>query len=171
MKGFYTTKMHWNSITHFPYSSFVWRGSDGSELLAHLSQHHMGYMLSGEPHQMINVENIYRQSDVHPESLAPVGYGDGGGGITREQLERVRRQKDLYGEPRTRFGRTADYFKRLGETRESLPLYEGELYLEYHRGVFTSRRPIKKAYRALERALQTGEAVRAATDGRTAWFR
>ncbi len=159
---FYTTKMHWNPITHFPYSSFRWQGNDGSEVIAHLSQHHMGYMLNGLPGQMRNVENIYRQSDVHGESIAPVGYGDGGGGITDEQIERVRRIKDLHGVPRTRFGRVRDFFERLREKRDALPEFHGELYLEYHRGVLTSRRRVKELHRALERALQIVEAVHAA---------
>jgi alpha-mannosidase len=156
---FYTTKMHWNPVTHFPYSSFKWQGHDGSEVIAHLSQHHNGYMLNGLPEQMINVENIYRQSDVHNESLAPVGYGDGGGGITAEQIERVRRQNNLYGVPRTNFGRVRDYFKGLNERRDRLPSYKGELYLEYHRGIFTSRRRVKELYREMERNLQNLEAV------------
>ncbi len=162
VKYFYTTKMQWSPVTHFPYSSFRWKGNDGSEVIAHLSQHYMGYMLNGLPSQMRNVENIYRQSDVHNESIAPVGFGDGGGGITDEQIERVRRIDDLHGAPRTRFGRVRDFFDRLGEKRHALPEFHGEIYLEYHRGVLTSRRRVKELHRALERALQALEAIHSA---------
>ncbi len=163
--GFWTTKIHWNAITHFPYTSFRWRGNDGSEVMAHLAQHHMGYMTDGSPRQLNNIEMIHRQADVHGEAVAPVGFGDGGGGISAEQIERVHRCASLHGTPRTRFGRVADFFGRLQERSAQLPSYDGELYLEYHRGVLTSRRNIKRSYRALERALQSWEAVRVARGG------
>ncbi|MFW5846099.1 MAG: glycoside hydrolase family 38 C-terminal domain-containing protein, partial [Planctomycetota bacterium] len=163
--GFWTTKLHWNAITHFPHTSFRWRSNDGSQVLAHLAQHYMGYMTDGSPTQLNNIEMIHRQSDVHGEAVAPVGFGDGGGGITAEQIERVHRCANLHGTPRTHFGRVADFFGRLQELAPQLPSYDGELYLEYHRGVLTSRRDIKRSYRALERALQSWEAVRVARGG------
>lgn len=161
MHFFYTTKINWNSVTHFPYSSFRWHGNDGSEVIAHLSQHQMGYRLNSLPDKMINVEKIYRQGDVHDESLAPVGHGDGGGGITAEQIEYIRRIKSLYGVPRSNFRKVKDFFNDLKTVRESLPQYDGELYLETHRGIYTTRGALKAAYRALERALQKLESVHA----------
>ncbi len=160
--SFWTTKLQWNAVTHFPLSSFRWRGHDGSEVVAHLAQHYMGYMVNGLPRQFQNIEKIHRQAHLHNESIAPVGFGDGGGGITAEQIERTRRCGDLHNVPKARFGNVAEFFGRLHAIKDRLPTWYGEIYLEYHRGVLTSRRDIKAAYRQAERGVQTLEAVHAA---------
>ncbi|MFP4380146.1 MAG: alpha-mannosidase [Candidatus Sumerlaeia bacterium] len=161
--SFWTTKLQWSTITHFPLSSFRWKGNDGSEVMAHMAQHYMGYSVNGLPRQFQNIEKINRQSHVHNESIAPVGYGDGGGGIKAEQIERTRRCRNLHNVPKARFGKVADFFERLHGLKDQLPAWHGEIYLEYHRGVLTSCRNIKTAYRAAERQLQTLEAVHIAS--------
>ena len=161
---FFTTKLTWSTVNNFPYSSFVWRGPDGAEVLAYVTQGH-GYNSDATPEQMRTAVRHHRQSDVHPEALLPVGYGDGGGGTTEAFCERVRRASNLAGVPRARWDRIEDFFDRLQARRADLPVYRGELYLEYHRGVYTSISRCKAAYRACERAMQVWESARAATGG------
>jgi alpha-mannosidase len=159
---FFTTKLTWSNITPFPHSSFRWRGADGSEVLVHVTQEN-GYVQTASPEELRRGARAYRQSDVHDEFLAPTGYGDGGGGVTEEMCERARRSRSLAGMPETRWGRVEEFFDRLQAVRARLPVYQGELYLEYHRGVFTTHGGLKATFRACERALQTREAVRCAT--------
>ena len=163
---FFTTKLTWSNINLFPYSSFIWRGNDGSEVLVHVTQEN-GYNQVAGPEELRRGARAYRQSDVHDEFLAPTGYGDGGGGVTEEMCERARRVKSLAGMPAVGWGRVEDFFRRLDKKRAKLPKYQGELYLEYHRGVLTSHGDLKARFRATERALQTWEAARCATGGGT----
>lgn len=158
VKYFFTTKLHWGSLTLFPYSSFLWQGSDGSEILAHVSQG-MGYNMNVRASEIRSAANEYRQSDVHEEMLMACGYGDGGGGVTEAMCERARRLEDLAGTPACAWGRIDDYFKGLEPVRADLPAYQGELYLQYHRGVLTTHGNLKAAFRATERALQIWEAA------------
>jgi len=156
---FFTTKLTWCNINNFPHSSFIWRGIDGSEVVVHVTQGE-GYNQEVLPGQLRNGAQAYRQADVHDEFLAPTGYGDGGGGVTEEMCERARRVTSLSGLPETRWGRIDKFFKKLNEKRAKLPLWQGELYLEYHRGVLTSHGDLKDAFRKSERAMQTWEAAR-----------
>jgi alpha-mannosidase len=159
---FYTTKLTWGSVTKFPYSSFVWRGTDGSEILAHVSQG-FGYNCVVKPHELRVAVDEYRQADVHGEVLMPSGYGDGGGGATADMCERARRFADLAGVPRVKWSRVDEFFEGLEAVRAKLPVYQGELYLQYHRGVLTTHGDLKLAFRAAERALQVEEAARVVT--------
>ena len=161
---FYTTKLSWSAVSSFPHTSFVWRGHDGSEVVTHLGCR-LGYNQTAEAtHLDVNARE-HRQSDVHPEFLAPTGYGDGGGGSTEAMCERARRFADIAGLPRTGWGNIEPFFERLATRRAQLPVYQGELYLEYHRGTYTTHGDIKLGMRRAERALQVLEAVRCAQGG------
>jgi alpha-mannosidase len=170
---FYTTKMTWSQVTKFPYSSFVWRAGDGSEVVTHLCP--TGYNGDGGISSTVNALREHRQADVHPETLLPIGYGDGGGGVTEEMIERLRRIRSLAGVPRARWSPAEDFFDRLSKVRADLPVYQGELYLEYHRGTYTTQGEFKRLHRAAERSLQAREAVRVATGqgpvGEKSWLR
>jgi alpha-mannosidase len=161
---FFTTKLTWCSVNRFPYSSFRWQGHDGSEVIAHVTQD-FGYNGTTSVGELRAGALAYRQSDVHTQFLAPTGFGDGGGGVTEAMCERARRLSDLAGVPRTRWGKIEDFFAGLEPVRAQLPAWRGELYLEYHRGVMTTHSHAKDAFRGLERALQTHEAVRCAQGG------
>ncbi len=161
--SFFTTKLTWSAVTRFPHQSFLWRGSDGSEVLTHLG--FTRYNGTVEVSDLIDCARAYRQSDVHDELLVPRGYGDGAGGPTEEMIERAARMADLSHSPRVAWSRVEDFFSRLEKVRDELPFYQGELYLECHRGTLTSQSRYKAAYRAAERGLQAHEAVRCVTDG------
>lgn len=159
---FYTTKLTWSVLNRFPHSSFRWIGNDGSEVVAHVSQEN-GYNELLDPARLRLAERAYRQADVHDEFLIPTGVGDGGGGTSEEMLIRARVAARMEGVPETRWGRIDAFFDRLAEAKERLPAWQGELYLEYHRGTYTTHGEVKAAFRAAERALQALEAVHAAT--------
>lgn len=160
---FFTTKMTWSQITKFPYNSFVWRGHDGSEVLAHLCP--TNYNGTVDLNDLIDASREHRQVDVHAEVLLPTGYGDGGGGMTEAMCERARRITNLAGVPKARWTTTQAFFDRQRRARDTLPVYQGELYLEYHRGTLTTQSEHKRLYRAAESALQTHEAARVVCGG------
>lgn len=173
VQHFFTTKMAWSQITKFPYNSFVWRGSDGSEVLAHLCP--TGYNGTVELDSLVQAVRDHRQADVHSELLLPTGIGDGGGGLSEAMCERARRVANLAGVPKGRWTTSEAFFRRLGRVCDRLPVYQGELYLEYHRGTYTTQSEFKRSYRAAEAALQAHEAVRVVTGGgplgEEAWLR
>lgn len=162
---FFTTKMTWNAINRFPYSSFIWRGNDGSEILAHVTQE-SGYVTHMGVNDVKAPMHANQQADVHEEYLLPTGYGDGGGGPTDEMLERARRLNALPGMPEIEWDQPESFFDRLNAVRGDLPVHQGECYLEYHRGTYTTHGNLKSSFRNLERSLQVAEAVAAVTGAR-----
>jgi alpha-mannosidase len=158
IKYFYTTKMTWSSITKFPYTSFIWRGADGTEVLSHLGTTDYNGEVQLDAHEKALSE--HRQVDVHSEQLFPTGYGDGGGGPTELHIERARRFQNLSGAPQTKWSRVDKFFSRLEKLKDQLPIYQGELYLEYHRGTYTTQSEFKRWYRRAEQGLQMHEAER-----------
>lgn len=162
VKYFFTTKMTWSAINRFPYSSFIWRGTDGSEVVAHVTQD-AGYNGAVKVDELKAASHGHAQSDIHDEFLCPTGYGDGGGGPTEEMCERARRLNALPGLPALSWDQPEAFFTRLARIRDQLPVYQGECYLEYHRGTFTTHGRLKAVFRGLERALQVREAVAVAT--------
>jgi alpha-mannosidase len=162
--AFFTNKLMWSMINRFPHSSFVWRGSDGSEVLAHVSRA-CGYNNPARPRNLRLELEAHRQSDVHPEMLLPAGWGDGGGGPTADIIERVRRQAALRNQPAAGWGRIDEFFARMEKYRPDLPVHVGEIPIEAHRGTYTTHGFMKLAYRRLEVALQTWEAVRCVAGG------
>jgi alpha-mannosidase len=129
--AFATTKLEWNDTTRWPFPQFVWHGADGSALVSAVFA---GY--EGDP-----TLGRVRTAAQRREPLA-IGFGDGGGGATDAAIARVA--------PRA-WTTLADWFAALDRT--ALPDYRGELYLETHRGTYTTHRDIKSRNAALERAL------------------
>lgn len=174
VEWFFTTKLTWSAINRFPYSSFVWRGTDGSEVVAHVTQN-AGYNNRLDLAELHANACGHAQAGVHAEFLHPTGYGDGGGGPTEEMCERARRLNALAGTPGLKWDHPEAFFARLATKRRQLPVYQGECYLECHRGTYTTHGDLKHAFRALERALQVREAVAVATgaapDLTAAWRR
>lgn len=155
---FFTTKTTWNTTNRFPHSSFVWRGPGGHAVLGHVTQ---GVQFNNAltVAQVRAATNGNFQGDIHPEVLMPNGWGDGGGGPSEEMCERARRLDSLRGLPSLAWDQPEAFFDRLATARDRLPVHDGEIYLEYHRGTYTTQSHVKAAFRALERALQTREAA------------
>jgi alpha-mannosidase len=158
MKYFLTSKISWSQFNRFPYDTFSWRGLDGTEILSHFittpEENSTIFTYNGpfEPADVKGIWENYRQKDVNDELLFLYGWGDGGGGPTREMLETAQSLRNLPGMPVVKLDTAEAYFARLSERLEkkALPVWDGELYLEYHRGTYTSQAFIKRANRRSE---------------------
>ena len=158
---FFTTKILWSTITKFPHNSFIWKSPDQSSVLAHLSV--TGYSGNITLKELMKATKQYQQVDVHNEVLCPFGYGDGGGRPTEDQIERsLRLQKSLGGTttPSCSWDTVESFFECLSNVQEDLLVYQGELFLEYHRAVHSTQSNFKKHLRSCERSLQVREAMR-----------
>jgi alpha-mannosidase len=157
IKYFSTAKIFWNynGGETFPYNTFRWQGLDGSEVLAHFCN---DYNAGCEPNQTVGRWKERVQKDGLATRLYPFGFGDGGGGATRNHLEFLRRQKDLEGAPRLRVASPVEFFK--DQERRGIPdaRYVGELYFQAHRGTYTSQARVKRGNRKCELALREAEA-------------
>src|SRR6266699_2786290 len=158
---FMTTKISWNQFNRMPCDTFRWRGIDGSEVLTHfitapdlhLTTTFYSYNGPLRPSDMTGIWKNYRQQDINDHLLYLCGWGDGGGGATEEQMERMQIMADLPDFPQVRAGRAEDYFTDLYQRvweNPRLPTWVGELYLEYHRGTYTSQARVKQANRRAE---------------------
>ncbi len=155
---FMTTKISWSQFNRFPNDTFLWRGLDGTEVLTHFvttpEEGSAFYTYNGQmrPEDVRGIWNAYRQKDINDELLLIYGWGDGGGGPTREMIEWSLAQKNLPGQPRVQLGKAEPYFERLAQRLEgeNLPVWDGELYLEFHRGTYTSQASTKRANRKTE---------------------
>ena len=156
VEGFLTQKLSWSQFNRFPHTTFRWYGIDGSELLTHFPPEDT-YNSRLRPRDTRKTEQRFEEKGYLDEALCLFGIGDGGGGPKPDQIERGRRQKDLEGAPHVAFGRADAFFERLQEKRESLPSWQGELYLELHRGTLTTQGRTKRGNRKLELALRAAE--------------
>ncbi len=157
VRYFMTQKISWNETNTFPHHTFTWEGIDGSSVLAHFLPAN-DYNGKCWPNQLIEAQNRYAQADVCDSFLYLYGAGDGGGGPSRRQIEFGLRQQDCEGAPRFAFSKAAAFFERIGAIPpERLPAWQGELYLELHRGTYTTQGLVKKANRRLEHALHDVE--------------
>ncbi|KRF10258.1 hypothetical protein ASG89_01620 [Paenibacillus sp. Soil766] len=164
---FMTTKISWSQYNRFPYDTFTWRGIDGTEMLTHYittpdndgsSYYTYNGNVTGASIQ--GLWNNYRQKDINDQLLLAYGWGDGGGGPTRDMLEAVRRYEDMPGAPQVKAGGAEDFFVQLEEQVKDQPqlhLWDGELYLEGHRGTYTSQAYNKRMNRRMELLLHHAE--------------
>lgn len=151
---FVTTKIQWNKINKFPFKSFWWEGLDGSRVFAHFPKSYNG---STAPVELRNAEKEFPEKDRASSLLYLFGYGDGGGGPTKTHIENIRRAADTKGLPRVKFERAGDFLTRAAAECDDWPCWRGELYLETHRGTFTTQAWLKKANRRLEEAFRRVE--------------
>jgi alpha-mannosidase len=153
IKYFYTTKIDWGDLTRFPMQSFVWRGLDGSEVISHLNRIHFipdVSSLSSMTRELVDK----RSCDMR---LASYGFGDGGGGPTHAMMEFLKRSKDLVGMPKVENTTISAFMQKLEARRDELPVFDGELYLELHRGTLTKMHEVKLCNRLSEIALHDME--------------
>ena len=154
---FFTCKLHWQARNPFPAHLFIWRGLDGSEVVAHVPRLTNYYNGNPLPEQLRFAWDNYHQKARHGELLFPYGYGDGGGGPTDEMLEAISRERRFPGLPATRCGPAEQYFEDVAAAQPRLPAWDGELYLETHRGTFTTQGAMKRANRRSELLLRDAE--------------
>ena len=153
---FLTQKISWNKVNRFPHHTFLWEGLDGTRVLTHFPPvATYNSELSGA--ELALASRQFADSARANHSLAPFGWGDGGGGPTREMLERARRTADLEGSPQVQIESPAAFFARAEADYTDPPVWWGELYLELHRGTYTSQARIKQGNRRSEHLLREAE--------------
>ncbi len=147
---FATTKIDWSQYNKFPYSLFMWQGLDGTQILSIMPP--LNYNGSLSVKDCLAQWNQFKQKDQCDEVLYSFGYGDGGGGPTKQMLETGIRLDDMVGVPKCSFGRVQDYFDRLEESvdTEKLPVWNDELYLELHRACQITQARTKRNNRKSE---------------------
>jgi alpha-mannosidase len=158
MSRFMTQKLSWNRFTTPEHHTFTWQALDGSEVLAHFPPADT-YNAQATVAELRRSVRDYRDHERSRDSLLVFGHGDGGGGPTRAMLERLRRARDLRGLPRTTLRSPEEFFDRLAAGAGPLHTIAGELYLEYHRGTYTSQAALKRGNRRCETALHDAEAL------------
>lgn len=170
---FWTNKMSWNQYNRFPYDTFMWKGMDGSEVLTQLGTCPEEGVTWGStyngviaPWEVKGVWDHYRQKDINRNLLMPFGWGDGGGGPTREMLEAYPVMENLPGIPRVEMCTCTDYADKLLQSTKDkkLPVWDGEMYFEYHRGTYTSQGWIKRANRKAEYGVHDAEVLSVLAD-------
>lgn len=161
---FMTTKLAWNQINKIPHDTFTWRGIDGSEILTHMittlgvgqdiKNFFTTYNGMLHPDAIMGGWERYLDKNINNDILISYGYGDGGGGPTRDMLETSKRmEKGIKGIPKVRQEFSGKFFRELEERvkdNKRLSTWEGELYFEYHRGTYTSMARNKRANRKME---------------------
>lgn len=173
---FVTSKISWNEYNRMPFETFMWQGIDGTEIFSQFiigrddddvnPEKNDSYYSSYNAHILPNTityswEN-YQQKDINNVILTSYGYGDGGGGVTEEMIEFGKcLSHGLPGTPVTRFATATECIEHIKENvkDKKLPKWVGELYLEFHRGTYTSMAKNKRFNRLSEFLLQHTETV------------
>ncbi|MDD3236276.1 MAG: glycoside hydrolase family 38 C-terminal domain-containing protein [Candidatus Cloacimonetes bacterium] len=157
VEHFMTQKLSWNETNVFPHHLFRWQGIDGSEILAHQLPTN-DYNFSNNPASFLQTESRYAQSEIAEGFLNLYGIGDGGGGPTANHIEYGKRQQNLEGCPKFKFSPASAFFDYANTiAKELLPKAYGELYLEFHRGTYTTQALMKKNNRISESMLCRAE--------------
>ncbi|PJJ71922.1 alpha-mannosidase [Diaminobutyricimonas aerilata] len=153
---FLTQKASWNETNVMPHHSFLWEGIDGSRVFTHFPPVDT-YNSDLSAVDLDRAERQYAEKGVSDLSLVPFGYGDGGGGPTREMLATAHRKEDLEGSPRVRLDTPTAFFEEARDTLPNPPVWSGEIYLEFHRGTYTSQARTKRGNRRSEHLLREAE--------------
>ena len=149
----------WNDTNEFPHNTFWWEGPDGSRILAHLPATHFGASIDADV--MLTNWNEYKQKVECNEAIYNYGYADGRGGPNREDVLSGRRYKNMPGMPQALFTHGEEAFERIEAKVESLPVWKDELYLETHRGTYTTQARLKKNNRKAEILYRNAETMSA----------
>lgn len=164
IKKFLTQKLSWNNINQFPLSTFNWAGIDKSQVLVHMPPANT-YTANANFGDVVRSLQQHKNLRDVPTGLLLYGHGDGGGGPTEEMIEKLRRCRGLADTsgliPKVHLGNTVEDFyedilKRSNDGKD-LPTWTGEIYLEFHRGTYTTQAMVKKLMRECEVKLHAVE--------------
>ncbi|WP_116949259.1 alpha-mannosidase [Jiangella endophytica] len=155
-RWFLTQKISWNKQNVFPHHTFWWEGLDGTRVFTHFPpvDTYNSDLSGGE---LAHAVRNFRDKGDANRSLVPFGWGDGGGGPTREMIAQARRTADLEGSPRVAIEKPADFFAGAEAEYPDAPVWSGELYLEIHRATYTSQAKTKQGNRRSEHLLHEAE--------------
>ncbi len=169
LEYFFTIKIGWSQYNRLPFDSFWWQGLDGTRVLTHFSTtknpesvHASTYNADASPGQILGTWlNFQNKDDAPPGKTLPMlmsyGWGDGGGGPTQEMIENILEMQEFPSAPRVKSGKVIDFYRQLEAVSERLPVWNGELYLEFHRGTYTTQARNKRANRKMEFSLHDAE--------------
>ena len=153
---FVSNKMStWNDTNRFPHNNFIWRGIDGSDVYACVPPTH--FITWNMPSQIQENWEAYIDKDSGGQTLNMFGYGDGGSGCTEEMIELMNRFEKLSILPKCTHTSGAEFLEKNLKDNNNLQVWDGELYLEMHRGTFTTKSLMKRANRRIENKFRTAE--------------
>ncbi|WP_280361042.1 alpha-mannosidase [Nocardia wallacei] len=155
-KWLLTQKISWSQVNRFPHHTFLWEGIDGTRIFTHFPPVDT-YNCALQGSEIAHAARNFRDKGRASMSLAPTGWGDGGGGTTREMIAKAARLRDLEGSPKVRWDKPAGFFARAEAEYQDPPVWVGELYLELHRGTLTSQARTKQGNRRSEHLLREAE--------------
>ena len=170
LKYFMTIKIGWSQYNRLPYDTFLWQGIDGTQILTHFSTvKEFGSAYASTYNSMANAKEAlgtwqnFQQKEMQNDLLMAYGFGDGGGGPTREMLENIDVMRNFPALPQVRQSSVRQFFECIEPLTSSkmMPVWNGELYLEYHRGTYTSQARNKRANRKSEFLLHDTEFIAA----------
>ncbi|MDN5931865.1 MAG: glycosyl hydrolase-related protein, partial [Pseudonocardia sp.] len=165
-RWFLTQKLSWNETNTMPHHTFDWEGIDGTRIFTHFPPvDTYGAELSGA--ELARASRRYAEQGRANTSLVPFGWSDGGGGPTREMLAAAARTRDLEGSPRVTVGTPETFFRAAQDEYAVPPVWSGEMYLEFHRGTYTSQARTKRGNRRCEHLLREAELWAATATVRT----
>jgi len=152
---FFTTKMQWSETNKMPHDDFIWEGIDGTKIYSKFAS---GYVKRLRPLEVFNEWKVYKDKKLTENTILTFGFGDGGGGPTYEMMENYARLKHgIPGMPAVKiqpaketFKKAEEQFKKSAEELKTMPKWKGEMYLEMHRGTYTSIAKNKKNNRKSE---------------------
>ncbi len=159
LKYFMTIKIGWSQYNRLPYDTFLWQGIDGTKILTHFStvkdlgsSYASTYNSMANPQEALGTWNNFQQKELHTDLLMAYGFGDGGGGPTLEMLENLELMDDFPALPQVQHSSVKKFFEAIEPVQSSkmMPVWNGELYLEYHRGTYTTQALMKKNNRKSE---------------------
>ena len=153
---FLTQKISWNETNVMPHHTFWWEGIDGTRIYTHFPPvDTYNAQLSGA--ELARAQRRFAEKGRANTSLVPFGWGDGGGGPTREMLAAAARTRSLEGSPTVRIDSPAEFFAAAEAEYPDPPVWSGELYLEFHRGTYTTQARTKRGNRRSEHLLREAE--------------
>ncbi len=155
-RWFLTQKISWNETNRVPHHTFRWEGIDGTRLFTHFPpvDTYNSVIAAAE---LAHAERNYADKGRGTVSLLPYGYGDGGGGPTREMTQAIARTGSLEGSPRVVHSTPRTFFETAESEYTEPDVWVGELYLEFHRGTYTSQLATKQGNRRSEHLLREAE--------------
>ncbi|MDQ0994295.1 glycoside hydrolase family 38 C-terminal domain-containing protein [Streptomyces sp. V3I7] len=155
-KWLLTQKISWSRTNKFPHHTFLWEGIDGTRIFTHFPPVDT-YNCSMSGSEIAHAARNFRDKGSARHSLAPSGFGDGGGGTTREMVARAARLGDLEGSATVTWETPEAFFEKAEAEYERPPVWVGELYLELHRATLTSQARTKQGNRRSEHLLREAE--------------
>ncbi len=164
--SFVTQKISWSQFNKFPHHTFLWEGLDGTQIFSHFPPADT-YNADITAKQLRYVETNFREHDRANRSLLVYGWGDGGGGPTKGMLEAAARVRDFEGLPKVTLEKISDFLAKAKDDARDLPVWVGELYLEFHRGTYTTQARNKRGNRQSEQFLHDAEFFSVLTPGIT----